>query len=154
MSEALNKLKELGLKLPELPASNTAFNPYMISGNQIFISGQLPLGYGDINKHVGRVGEVMGVAAAQEIAKLCALNVLKQANDACGGLDKAKCIKLTVFVNSDPTFIDQPKVANAASELINQVLGIKGHHARSAIGVSQLPFGVAVEIEAIFEMFE
>lgn len=152
MSEPLNKLKELGLKLPELQPSQAAFKPYVISGNQLLISGQLPLGYGDLSKHAGQLGANFSLEQGQEVAKFCALNVLKHAMDACGGLTKARCLKIIVFVNSTSTFTDQPKVANAASELINHVLGINGQHARSAIGVSQLPFGVAVEIEAIFEI--
>jgi enamine deaminase RidA (YjgF/YER057c/UK114 family) len=152
-SKALQNLINLGLELPRLPDNKALFKPYIFSKEILYISGQLPLGFGDLNKYVGQLGKEFNIEQGQDIARICALNVLAQVNAAChDNLDKVKqCLKLTVFVNSAPTFIDQPKVANAASELMLQVFKDKGHHARSAIGVSQLPFGVGVEIEAIFE---
>lgn len=155
MSRVLRRLSEFNLVLPTLPAPVTKFKPYVISENKIYVSGQLPLGFGDIRDHVGQLGKDCDVAGAINIAKIVALNLLYQASAACdGNLDKVKrCIKLTVFVNSSPNFTDQPVIANAISEILLIAFGNEaGQHARSAIGVSQLPFGVAVEAEAIFEI--
>lgn len=154
MSRAIRRLAEFNLVLPVLPVPTTKFKPYVVSGNHVYVSGQLPLGFGDIKEHVGQLGKDCDVKNGINIAKIVALNVLYQAAAACGGdLDKIKrCVKLTVFVNSSSTFTDQPVIANAISEIILIAFGDEGEHARSAIGVSQLPFGVAVEAEAIFEI--
>jgi len=148
------KLENLGYKLPSLSTNKAAFVPFVISGNLVFISGQLPLGFGQINEHKGKLGNEFNIEQGQKIAEYCILNVIAQLKSACNGdLDRVnKCVKLTIFVNSTLDFTDQPLIANAASEIINKVFDIKGNHARSAIGVNQLPLGVAVEIEAIFEI--
>ncbi|MCE2993128.1 MAG: RidA family protein [Alphaproteobacteria bacterium] len=154
MSQALKKLSEKGLSLPHLEPSNALFMPYSISNNMVYVSGQLPLGFGDVKQHVGQVGKDIDIERAKQIAKICGLNVIYRMNQAChGDLDLVKkCVKITVFVNSSPEFTDQPLVANVVSQLMIDVFGEKGEHARSAIGVSQLPLGVAVEVEAIFEI--
>ncbi len=154
MSKVLERLAEAGLELPNLQPSTGKFKPYVISGNHIYISGQLPLGFGDIGEHVGQFGKNCDIERGLIIAKIVALNILYQAMVACDGdLDKIKrCVKLTVFVNSSDTFVDQPIIANAISEVMLIAFGVFGEHARSAIGVAQLPFGVAVEAEAIFEI--
>ncbi|MDF3046892.1 MAG: RidA family protein [Candidatus Midichloriaceae bacterium] len=154
MSQVLKRLKEANLELPVLSASSAKFKPYIISGNHIYISGQLPLGFGEISEHVGQLGNNCTIERGSIIAKIVALNILYQAYNACNGdLDKIKrCVKITVFVNSAPSFTDQPIVANAISEIMLLAFGERGEHARSAIGVAQLPFGVAVEAEAIFEI--
>jgi enamine deaminase RidA (YjgF/YER057c/UK114 family) len=153
MSQVLANLNAQGINLPALGESKTLFKQYVVSGNHVYISGQLPLGFGDLKEHVGQLGKNCDIERARKIANYCALNAIAQLQAAIGDLDKVKrCTKLTVFVNSTAEFTDQPQVANAASELMIQAFGEKGAHARSAIGVSQLPFGVAVEVEAIFEI--
>lgn len=155
MSAVLQKLTELGLSMPQLEPAKTLFQPYVIFGDQVIISGQLPAGFGDIANHVGQVGKDVDIDFAKKVAKLCGLNILYQLNAATNGdLNKIKrALKLTVFVNSAPNFTMQPAVANEISQLFLDVFGTeKGAHARSAIGVSQLPFGVAVEAEAMFQI--
>ncbi len=153
MSQALKNLESNGYKLPELKPAQTKFKPFLISGSHVYISGQLPLGFGDVKEHVGHLGGNVSIEQGQKIAHICGLNVLAQLQAAVGDLDKVKkCVKLTIFVNSTPTFTDQPVVANAVSDLMLKTFGEKGEHARSAIGVAQLPLGVAVEVEAIFEI--
>lgn len=155
MSAIMQKLSELGLSLPSLEPAKTLFQPYVICGDQVMISGQLPAGFGDINNHVGQVGKDVDVDFAKKVAKLCGLNILYQLSAATNGdLNKVnRALKLTVFVNSASSFTAQPAVANEISQLFLDVFGSeKGAHARSAIGVSQLPFGVAVEAEAIFQI--
>lgn len=152
-NEIEKKLASLSLSLPEsvLPAAN--YVPYVISGNQVVISGQLPMKDGKA-QFVGKVGKEFSIEEGQETARLCILNVLAHLKAACGGdLSKVKrCVRLGVFVNSTESFTDQPKVANGASDLIVGLFGDAGKHARAAVGVSQLPFGVAVEVEATFEI--
>ncbi|MCE2991768.1 MAG: RidA family protein [Candidatus Jidaibacter sp.] len=154
MSQVLKRLKEANLELPVLSSSAAKFKPYVISGNHIYISGQLPLGFGDISEHVGKLGSDCPVERGIKIAKIVALNILYQAYKACdGNLDRIKqCVKITVFVNSSAIFTDQAIIANAISDVMLLAFAEKGEHARSAIGVAQLPFGVAVEAEAIFEI--
>ena len=154
MSQALQKLAEKGLSLPHLEPSQALFMPYSISNNLVHVSGQLPLGFGDVKQHVGQVGKDIDIERAKQIAQICGLNVIYRVHQAChGNLDLVKkCVKITVFVNSAPNFTDQPLVANVVSQLMLDVFAERGEHARSAIGVAQLPLGVAVEVEAIFEI--
>jgi enamine deaminase RidA (YjgF/YER057c/UK114 family) len=154
MSEALKRLLDAGFELPVLPSVTGKFKPYVMSGNHLYISGQLPLGFGDIKEHVGQLGINCDIERGKKIARIVGLNILYQVSAACNGdLDKIKrCVKLTVFINCSHTFTDQPIIANEISELMLTVFGQKGEHARSAIGVVQLPFGVAVEAEALFEI--
>jgi enamine deaminase RidA (YjgF/YER057c/UK114 family) len=147
------KLQSLGITLPTLTAPAANYVPYTISGNIVIISGQLPIQDGKMH-FVGKVGSEISIEEGQQAAKLCALNLLAQLQSACGGnLDKVvRCLRLGVFVNGLPEFTDHPKIANGASDLIVSVLEDKGRHARSAFGVGSLPFGVAVEVEAMFEI--
>jgi enamine deaminase RidA (YjgF/YER057c/UK114 family) len=148
-----SRLAELGITLPTPPAPVASYVPFVVSGMLVFTSGQVTVAEGGL-KYVGTVGKELTVEDGKEAAKLCAINVLAQAKAACGGdLDRIKrCVKLTVFVNAVPGFAQQPEVANGASDLIVQVLGDAGKHARSAVGAGSLPRNVATEVEAIFEL--
>jgi enamine deaminase RidA (YjgF/YER057c/UK114 family) len=146
------RLKELGITLPEAPAPRANYVGYVITGNLIFTAGQVPLRDGKL-EFIGKLGRDMTVEQGYEAAKLCAVNVLAQVNAALGGdLERiVRCVKVTGFVNSTLEFADHPKVINGASDLFVAVLGDKGKHARSAVGMANLPFGVAAEVEGIFE---
>ncbi len=145
------RLQELGITLPEAAAPAANYVPFVTSGTMIYISGQVPMGASGI-EHIGKLGDTYTVEQGQAAAKLCAINILAQAKAALGDLDKlGRLVKLTGFVNATPDFGDHPKVVNGASDFMVEVLGDKGRHARSAVGVGSLPFGVAVEIEAIIE---
>jgi enamine deaminase RidA (YjgF/YER057c/UK114 family) len=147
MSIAEN-LAELGLKLPKPAAPVAAYVPTVEAGGLLHVSGQLPFRNGDLM--TGRVGADFNIDYGYEAARNCALMVLAQVEAALGSLDRVeRIVKLGVFVNSDAHFTDQPKVANGASELMQAVFGEAGRHARSAVGVSALPLGAAVEVDAI-----
>ncbi len=142
---------------PEARASCCAkpgrdYVPFLISGNLLYISGQISK-TGDGTVITGQLGAGLDVETGQEAAKACALNILAQAKAALGSLDRIqRLVKLTGFVSSAPGFGDQPKVVNGASDLMVAVLGDKGRHTRAAVGVSALPLGSAVEIDAIIEI--
>lgn len=143
------KIKELGLVIPQTPAPLAAYIPAVQIGNFVFTSGQVPLSDGKI-KFTGKVGKDLDEAEGQLAAELCALNCLSAIKGAAGDLDKIeRIVKLVVYVNSDENFTAQPKVANGASELMIKIFGEKGKHARSTVGVNQLPMNAAVEIEMI-----
>ena len=145
------RLKELGITLPApaKPAAN--YVPFTRAGTLVFVSGQLPMDAGRIT-YIGKLGRDFEIDEGQEAAKLCALNVLAQVKAAVGDLDRVKaCVRLGGFVNAVPEFTDHPAVINGASDLIAQVLGDAGRHARAAVGANSLPLGAAVEIDAIFE---
>ena len=148
-----NKLKELNITIPDAPTPVGAYVAYKVIKNLVFISGQLPI---DSNGNIikGKLGKDLTLEKGQEAAKLCAINLIAQAKKSVGGdLSKIKnCVKITGFVNSSEDFIDQPKVLNAASELLSAVFGDKGKHARAAVSSNSLPLGIAVEIDAIFEI--
>ena len=146
------RLKELGLTLPDAPAPAANYVPFVRSGNLIFVSGQISQGEGGLIK--GKLGADMDVPAGAEAARRCGLSLIAQAKAALGGdLDRiARVVKLTGFVNSTPDFTDQPKVVNGCSDLMVEVFGEAGRHARAAVSAPALPLGVAVEIEAIFEV--
>ncbi len=147
------RLQSLGITLPTPAAPVANYVPFVISGNQLFISGQLPTGLdGQIVK--GQLGRDATLEQGQQAARLCAINILAQANAALGGdLSRIRrCIKLGGFVASTTDFFDHPKVINSASDLIVGALGDAGRHARFAVGVSALPFGAVVEIDAVFEI--
>ena len=147
------RLAELGIELPEAPAAAANYVPYVVTGDLVFVAGQVPFVGGEL-KYVGRVGADMSEGDAVEAARVCALNIVAQVKAACGGdLDRVvRCVKLGAFVNSTPDFTDQPKVVNGASDLMAEVFEDKGKHARFAVGVAVLPLGVAVEVDAIFEI--
>lgn len=150
--QTASRLAELGIVLPDAPAPAANYVPFVRSGNQLFISGQLPMNADGI-QFVGRLGDTISVEDGQKAARLCAINLLAQANAALGDLDQVvQLIKLNGFVASAPDFGDQPKVINGASDLMADVLGERGRHARAAVGVAALPFGVSVEVDAIFEV--
>ena len=147
------KLKDLGYELPEAAAPAANYVPYVISGKQIFISWQIPFLNGQ-QMHQGRVGDDLSAEDGVEAAKACALNILGQANAAVDGDwgKIARLVKLGGFVNCTPDFTGHPTVINGASDLMVDVLGDAGKHSRFAVGAPCLPLGVAVEIEAIFEL--
>lgn len=148
-----SRLKELGITLPTPPAPVASYVPFTISGNIVFISGQVPIADGAV-KYVVKLGAEAGLETGQAAAQLCAINVLAQLKAACGGdLDRVtRCLKLGVFVNAMPDYKQQPEVANGASDLIAAVFGEAGKHARAAVGVGSLPRGAAVEADAVFEI--
>ncbi len=148
------KLKELGYDLPKVAPPAANYVPYIIADDDfLFISGQIPFLNGE-KMHIGRVGDTFSLEQAVEAAKACALNILAQADAAVGGdwSRIKRCIKLGGFVNCTPDFTDHPAVINGASNLVAGVMGESGKHTRFAVGAPSLPFGVAVEIEAIFEL--
>jgi enamine deaminase RidA (YjgF/YER057c/UK114 family) len=153
MTTINEKIESLGIKIPQASAPVANYVGFVKSGNQIIISGQLPLEDGKI-KYVGKVGGDVSVEDATEAAKLCAINIIAQLNLALDNdLEKIKkCVKLGIFVNAIPEFTDHPKVANGASDLIVEIFQEKGKHARAATGAGSLPLGAAVEIDAIFEI--
>ncbi len=142
------RLAQLGIHLPKAAAPVAAYVPTVLVGNLLHVSGQLPFDNGEVM--TGRLGEDRDLDYGYAAARACAVMLLAQINKALGGLDRVeRIVKLGVFVNSDPRFTGQPKVANGASELMEQVFGEAGRHARSAVGVPVLPLGAAVEIDAI-----
>lgn len=153
MSKIDTRLKELGIELPAPPQPVASYVPYVISGKQVVISGQVPMGP-DGPAFLGKVGAGISLEDGQAAARLCALNLLAQLKAACGGdLDKVRrCVKLNVFVNAAPDFTRQPEVANGASDLMVAVFGEAGRHARAAVGAGSLPRGVAVEVDGQFEI--
>lgn len=147
------RLSEMGITLPEAAAPAANYVPYVISGNLLYISGQLPLEGGKLAVS-GHLGKTVDVAAGQRAAELCAINILAQAKAALGGdLGRIRrVVKLNGFVASAPEFVEQHLVINGASNLIAGVLGEAGKHARAAVGMAALPLNAAVEIDAIMEI--
>ena len=153
MGKIETRLAECGITLPAASEAGGNYVPYTITGNLIFLSGQVPIEDGE-RKFIGKVGGTVSVEDGQKAAALCAKNLLTKLKIACGGdLDRVtRLVKVVGFVNAVPEFGEQAKVINGASDLFVQVFGDVGRHARSAIGVGSLPFGVAVEVEAVFEI--
>ena len=149
MSDPISqRLSELGITLPEPAAPVAAYVPAVESNGLLHISGQLPFDQGQLL--TGRLGEDRDLDYGQRAARLCGIMLIAQIRAALGSLDRVeRVVKLGVFVNSAAAFTDQPKVANGASELMEQVFGEAGRHARSAVGVPVLPLGAAVEIDAV-----
>ena len=146
-------IKNLKLVLPKAPDPVGSYVATKKAGNLLYISGQISIdSEGNLIK--GKLGKELDVSLGYKAAERCALNIISQAKKACGDdLTKIKsCIKLTGFVNSTNDFIDQPKVINGASDLISKVFGNNGKHARAAVSTNSLPLGVAVEVDAIFEL--
>ncbi len=148
-----SRLAELGIELPEAAAPAANYVPYAISGTQLYVAGQVTVWNGEF-KFIGRLGDELGVDEGYQAARLCALNIIAQVKAACDGdLDRVvRIVKLGGFVNSTPDFTDQPKVVNGASDLMAEVFEDKGKHARFAVGAAVLPLGVAVEVDAVFEI--
>ena len=148
-----DNLKKLNIEIPNAPNPVGSYVAYKKSGNLLFISGQLPI-TSDGKMIKGKVGNELTLEDAQKASKLCVINILAQLKKAVNGnLDKVKnCVKITGFVNSTDEFKDQPKVLNSASEILSNVFGDNGKHARAAVSVNSLPLEAAVEIDAIFEI--
>jgi enamine deaminase RidA (YjgF/YER057c/UK114 family) len=146
-------LSKIGLTIPGAAAPAANYVPYTIVGNLVYVSGQVPFVDGKIT-YQGKVGSHFTIEEAADCAKICALNIIAQVKAACDGdLDRVvQCVKLGGFVNCIDGFADQPKVINGASNLMVDVFGDKGRHARFAVGANALPLNVAVEIDAIFEI--
>ena len=150
-SSITDRLKQMGVELPDPPKPVASYAGFVRHGDLVFISGQLPLQQGKVMS-VGIVGRDVSVEDATGAARLCAINIVAQLRAACeGDLDRvSQCVRLGGFVASLPEFHDQPKVVNGASEFIAELFGEKGIHARAAVGVASLPLGASVEIEGTF----
>jgi enamine deaminase RidA (YjgF/YER057c/UK114 family) len=148
-----SRLTELDIELPQASTPAANYVPYVISGSLVFVAGQITFWNGEI-KYIGKVGKDFSVEEGQQAARLCGLNLIAQLKSACGGdLDRVRrCVKLGVFVNCPDGFDQQPVVANGASDLMVNVFGDQGRHARFAVGANMLPRNVAVEADGIFEI--
>ena len=153
MSKIEARLNELGITLPTPAAPVANYLPYTISGNMIFVSGQVTIGPDGL-EYQGKIGADLTVEDGIKAARLCAINILAQVKAALDGdLERiSQCLKLGGFVNAVPDFTDHPAVINGASDLMVEVLGDRGRHARFAVGAGGLPLNVAVEVDAIFEI--
>ena len=145
------RLAELGITLPEAAAPVASYVPVVVSGGMAFVSGQLPFVNGKLV--TGRLGEDVSLEDGQAAARACGLMILAQLKAALIPLDKVeRVVKLGGFVSSTPDFTDQPKVVNGASDLMAEVFGEAGKHARAAVGVPSLPLGAAVEVDAVIAL--
>lgn len=147
------RLKALGIDLPSPTKPVANYVPFVRTGNLVFISGQVTMSHGEL-RYVGKVGKEISLEDAKKAARLCGINILSNLKAALDGdLDKVvRCVKLVGFVNAIENFTQQPEVVNGCSDLMVEVFGDKGRHARSAVGAGSLPRNVAVEVEAIFEV--
>lgn len=152
MSAIETRLAQLGVTLPDAPTPAANYVPYVVAGDLVYVSGQIAANAGGMIK--GKLGDDMTAEQGADAAKTCAIALLAQLRAACGGdIDRlVRVVKLVGFVNSTGDFSDQPKVINGASDFMVAALGDRGRHARSAVSAASLPFGVAVEIEAIFQI--
>ncbi len=149
MHEIDQKLQQLGIKLPQAAAPAANYIPNLITGNQLVISGQLPMQNGKL-AITGQLGADLSIEQGQEAARLCALNILAQIRQALRGFERfERLIKLGGFVNAPPSFHDHPQVINGASDFMVEVLGDAGRHTRFAVGAAGLPFNAGVEIDAL-----
>ncbi len=148
-----SRLQELGLSLPTQLPPLANYVPYVKVESLVFISGQIPSWNGKIN-YIGKLGRDFSIEDGQKAAHLCALNILAQLKRACeeNGTQIIRCVRLGGFIHSTDDFKEQSQVMNGASDLMVAIFGEKGHHTRAAVGVNALPLGVAVEVEAIFEV--
>ena len=146
------RMQQLGLELPQVPIPAASYVPAVRTGNLVFTAGQVSFEDGEI-RVTGKVGDAVSLEEAQHAARLCALNALAAAASEAGGLDRiSRIIKVVGYVASAPGFNGQPQVVNGASDLLGEIFGENGHHARSAVGVVELPLGVPVEVEMIVEL--
>ena len=151
MSKLDDRLAELGLTVPTTSKPVAAYIPAVASGNLVYTSGQLPMVDGALPM-TGKVGVEVDADAAKQLARTCVLNGLAAARTAIGSLDRiTRVVKVVGFVASDPSFTGQPGVINGASELLAEIFGESGQHARSAVGVAVLPLDAPVEVEFVFE---
>jgi enamine deaminase RidA (YjgF/YER057c/UK114 family) len=149
---AEEQLAALGIELPDPPTPVASYVPVVVSGGLAFVAGQVPLAEGKLLA-TGKLGADLDAEAGADAARTCALQALAALRAELGSLDRIRrIVKLTVFVASAPGFTDQPKVANGASDLLGEVFGEMGRHARSAVGVSELPLGAPVEVEVTAEV--
>jgi len=147
------RLAELGIELPSAASPVANYVPFVVTGNLVFVSGQVTLWDGE-RKFIGRVGDDFNVDEGYQAARLCGLNMIAQVREACGNLDRVKrVVKLGGFVNATADFTDHPKVINGASDLMVDVFGDNGKHARFAVGAPSLPLGMAVEVDGVFEIW-
>lgn len=153
MGKIAAKLRDLGIDLPVAAKPVANYVPWVKTGNLLFVAGQIPVVAGK-PQFLGQVGGTVSLEDAAKAARLCAINILSQLRDACDGdLDRVvRVVKVVGFVNCAADFMDIPKVINGASDLMVEVFGDVGKHARSAVGSSSLPLGVPVEVEAIVEI--
>lgn len=147
------RLTELGIELPQAAAPVAAYVPVTRVGNTLYVSGQIPVWNGE-RRHLGKVGATVTAAEAKAAARLCGLNIIAQVKAACGGdLDRVvRIVKLGGFVACTPDFTEHPAVINGASELMVEVFGDAGRHARFAVGAPSLPLDVTVEVDAVVEL--
>jgi enamine deaminase RidA (YjgF/YER057c/UK114 family) len=147
------RLRELAIELPEPSRPGANYVPFVRSGSLVFLTGQLSQWNGE-RRFIGKLGREFGVAEGQQAARLCALNLIAQLGVALeGNLDRVvRCVRVAGYVNAQPEFLEHSQVVNGASDLFVEVFGDKGRHTRMAVGVSGLPYGVAVEVEAVFEV--
>jgi enamine deaminase RidA (YjgF/YER057c/UK114 family) len=147
------KLKGLGIVLPTPAAPIANYVPFVRTGSLLVVSGQICLGADGKLVAKGKLGGAVSVEDGQKAARACAINLLAQVKVALGDLDKmVRVVRLGGFINSEPTFVDGPKVMNGASDLMVEVFGDKGRHARTTVGVAALPVDAAVEVEGLFEL--
>ncbi len=143
------RLTQLGMNLPEVSKPVGSYVPALVAGRLVMTSGQIPILAGKLT-HTGKVGDTVTLEQGQEAAKVCVLNALAAAGAAVGGVDNiSRIIRVCVYVACAPAFTDQPKVANAASDLLAELFGESGKHVRSAVGVASLPLDVPVELELV-----
>ncbi len=147
-----SRLAALGITLPTPPLPQANYIPGVRSGGLVFVSGQVSIVPGG-KQYLGKVGGAVSIEQGREAARVCAINILAVLQQTIGDLEKVKRVaKVVGFINCTPDFIDMPKIVNGASDLLVEVLGERGKHARSSIGVASLPLGVSVEVEAIVEV--
>jgi len=153
MAQVEKKLAELGIVLPAPVPPVANYVPFVRTGSLLFVSGQICVGADGKLVAKGKLGETVAVEDGQQAARACAINVLAQVKAAVGDLDKVvRVVRLGGFINSEPTFLDGPKVMNGASDLMVEVFGDKGRLARTTVGVAALPVDAAIEVEGLFEV--
>jgi enamine deaminase RidA (YjgF/YER057c/UK114 family) len=155
MGRIEDRLRDLQVELPTPTAPVANYVPYVVSGSWLVVSGQIAIGAnGKLDSaHIGKLGGSVSIEAGQAAARRCAINILAQAKAALGDLDRvSRCVRLGGFINVAPGFSAVPLVMNGASDFIVEIFGEKGRHARSTVGVAELPLDSAVEVEALFEI--
>jgi len=153
MAQVEKKLTELGIVLPAPVSPVANYVPFVRTGSLLFVSGQICVAADGKLVAKGKLGETVAIEDGQAAARACAINLIAQLKAALGDLDKVvRVVRLGGFINSEPTFLDGPKVMNGASDLVVQVFGEKGRHARTTVGVASLPADAAIEVEGLFEV--